>query len=161
MVIILMGVAGSGKSTIGEMVARALGAPFYDADDFHEPSAREKMKQGSALTDGDREPWLRRLADGIGKWNREGGITVLACSALKQKYRDQLSRSGPVQWVYLKGGKELIRQRLGQRKDHFMDPKLLDSQFDTLEEPKDAIVAEIASEPAKIVEGLLARLKES
>lgn len=161
MVIVVMGVAGSGKTTVGSLLAQTLAAPFYDADDFHEPGARDKMKRGSALTDEDRQPWLHKLSEEIRKWNKRDDITILACSALKQKYRDQLSRGGSVCWVYLKGEKELIRRRLVLREDHFMDSRLLDSQFDILEEPTDAIVVGIVSEPAKIVERLLSRLRES
>ena len=160
MVIVVMGVAGSGKTTIGQKLAGALGCPFYDADDFHGADAKSKMNRGIALTDEDRQPWLGNLADEIKKWESKGGFSVLACSALKKSYRDLLSKAGLIRWVYLKGDKEVIRQRLAKRKDHFMNSGLLDSQFDTLEEPTESFVADISQEPGQIVEALVRQLRE-
>jgi len=143
MVLILMGVSGSGKTSVGLKLAERLGCPFYDADAFHPQSNREKMARGIPLTDGDREPWLDRLARLITQWNREAPLSVLACSALKRSYRDKLAGGGEVRWVYLKGDRELIQKRLAGRSGHFLDPALLDSQFDILEEPIDAITINI------------------
>jgi len=132
---IIMGVSGSGKTTIGKALAKALDMPFYDADDFHPPDNVDKMQAGQPLTDADRRPWLEDLAKQIQHWcEKRGG--VLACSALKESYRQLLMSSGvPVQWIYLKGELELIQQRMHARDDHFMPTTLLQSQFDTLEEP--------------------------
>ncbi|MGB3852259.1 MAG: gluconokinase [Tunicatimonas sp.] len=135
MVIIAMGVSGSGKTHVGTLLAERLDAPFYDADDFHPPRNVKKMQQGQPLNDADRLPWLTSLADKITEWNAQGGA-VLACSALKKSYRVQLSAdySANVRFAYLKGSKELILNRMLAR-DHFFPPELLDSQFADLEEP--------------------------
>ncbi|MGB3776784.1 MAG: gluconokinase [Tunicatimonas sp.] len=135
MVIIVMGVSGSGKTHVGKLLAEALLLPFYDADNFHPPSNVAKMEQGNPLTDADRLPWLTILADKIKIWNTQGGA-VLACSALKESYRIQLSvnYTANVRFVYLQGSKELILNRMLER-DHFFPPELLDSQFADLEEP--------------------------
>lgn len=151
-VIIVMGVSGSGKSTVGQRLAAELGWPFYEGDDFHPPANVDNMRQGIPLTDDDRAPWLmalRRLIDGV---LAAGQSAVIACSALKQAYRDRLA--GPhreVQFVYLKGSFTLIRQRMLERQGHFMPAGLLASQFDTLEEPEDALTIDIAQEPQVIV----------
>jgi gluconokinase len=160
-IVILIGVSGSGKTTLGQSLAKAIAAPFYDGDNYHSPAAKEKMKRGIALTDEDRFPWLERLALEMKKWNQEKPVTLLACSALKQKYRDLLSQEIPVQWIYLKGSEKLIRQRLEARQGHFMNSKLLESQFADLEEPSDAITVDIAQEAAKIAEILVPHLKRS
>ena len=135
MVIIVMGVSGSGKTHVGKLLAEVLSLPFYDADDFHPPSNVAKMEQGNPLTDADRTPWLAILADKIQAWNTQGGA-VLACSALKERYRVQLSANytADVRFAYLQGSKELILNRMLAR-DHFFPPELLDSQFADLEEP--------------------------
>jgi len=152
-VIILMGVSGSGKTTVGQRLAAELGWPFYDGDDFHPPANVDKMRQGLPLTDDDRAPWLtalRHLIDGVLEARQSA---VIACSALKQAYRNRLA--GPhreVQFVYLKGSYALIRQRMLERHGHFMRAGLLASQFDTLEEPEEALTVDIAQEPGAIVD---------
>lgn len=155
MIIILMGVSGCGKTTVGKQLSLVLGCPFYDSDDFHSPEARLKMTNGVALTDEDRQPWLEELNRKMRKWNLQSHRTVLACSALKQKYRELLSRETEVIWVYLKGDKALIGERLQKRQGHFASVNLLDSQFDSLEEPQNAIVLDISLKPERLVEALI------
>ena len=141
MVYVVMGVSGCGKSTVGELLAAELKIPFFDGDDFHPQANIDKMAGGNALNDDDRQPWLEILANNIEKWNEDKGA-VLACSALKQKYRDTLNQNQGCTFVFLAGSKELIRSRMEAR-DHFMPPALLDSQFATLEEPQDCIRIDI------------------
>ena len=137
MVIILMGVSGSGKTTIGQLLAQSLAWTFYDGDDFHPPANVEKMKHGTPLTDEDRWPWLRAIAGEIDRVCKAGQHAVIACSALKRAYRDILVHGrDDVRIVYLKGTPKLIGDRLAQRKGHFMPPGLLASQFKTLEPPE-------------------------
>ncbi len=157
--IILMGVSGCGKTTIGEQLADKLGIPFYDGDDFHPEKNVEKMQSGVPLDDQDRLPWLVKLAEQISLMNREGG-GIIACSALKQAYRNILigAPGADVTFVYLKGDRELIADRLSEREDHYMPPDLLDSQFDDLEEPEDAITVSIDQEPDEIVDEIFDRL---
>ncbi|NKB69318.1 MAG: AAA family ATPase [Candidatus Latescibacteria bacterium] len=159
LVIILMGVTGSGKSTVGEALTQDLGWPFYDGDDFHPPENVAKMKSGVALEDEDRWPWLQRLAGEIGQWLAQGDSAVLACSALKQVYRDVLVGGRPqVRVVHLKGSKELIGERLAQRQHRYMPASLLDSQFATLEQPQVAVEVDIAPEPDAIAGEIRRRL---
>ncbi len=136
MILVIMGVSGSGKTTIGEKLAARLGWQFADGDDFHPPHNVQKMRSGQPLTDDDRWPWLRAIADWIDARRETGENAIVACSALKRSYRDLLLGGRPgVHLVYLKGDIELIRQRMTQRRGHFMPTALLQSQFDALEEP--------------------------
>lgn len=160
MIIVLMGVTGSGKTTLGQKLARTLACPFYDGDDFHSPANKEKMGQGLPLTDEDRLPWLQLLHTRMAEWEKGKSIVVLACSALKQKYRNLLSVDLEVKWVYLKGDVEIIRQRIEGRQGHFAGTQLLESQFAALEEPKDAIVVDVQKDPVTIVNRILQGLKE-
>jgi gluconokinase len=151
MVIVLMGVSGSGKTSVGVLLASALGGDFVEGDDYHPPANVEKMRQGIPLDDADRRPWLETLAAEIGRWLEAGRTVVLACSALKRSYRAILrgGRAG-VRFVHLKGNAALIRARLAQRSGHYMPASLLDSQLATLEEPLDAIVVDIDATPEQI-----------
>jgi gluconokinase len=152
MIIILMGVSGSGKTTIGKRLARALGWPFYDGDQFHPPANVVKMQQGMPLTDEDRWPWLHAMQAHIETWVQQGMSAVLACSALKQAYREHLVMDeAEVKLVYLKGDYDLIHERLAQRRGHFMPPGLLASQFAALEEPERSVVVDIVHPPETIV----------
>lgn len=153
MVIVMMGVSGSGKTTIGKLLAEQLGWTFVEADDFHPTANVEKMRSGTPLTDGDRRPWLAALRKRIDEACNRGENVVLACSALKHSYQDYLERDDPacVHYVYLHGSEELIRKRLAEHKGHFMNPSLLHSQFETLEPPADAIRVDVAPEPEVIV----------
>jgi gluconokinase len=151
MIVIVMGTTGSGKTTIGGLLAKRLGWEFADADDFHPPANVEKMKHGIPLTDADREPWLKALHDKIVQWNTEGRNVALACSALKQSYRDELRAGSSVKFVYLKGSYELFSKRVLARKGHFAKQDLLVSQFATLEEPEDAITVDAGPGPEQIV----------
>jgi gluconokinase len=154
---VIMGVSGCGKSYIGDKLAKVLGGVFEDADDFHPPFNLEKMTNGIPLTDEDRWPWLQVLREQIVLHRGDTTCYVLACSALKQSYRDLLRGNDSLEalrFIYLKGTKELIMQRMEQRK-HFMPRTLLDSQFATLEEPRDAIVVDIRLTPDEIVSTIL------
>jgi carbohydrate kinase (thermoresistant glucokinase family) len=161
MIIVLMGVSGCGKTTVGQILADKLKVPFYDADDFHPAENVEKMNKGIPLTDDDRDPWLNRLSANIMKWNKTGDA-VLACSALKKKYREYLdTENAEVIFVYLQGSKELILNRMKKRKDHYMPVSLLDSQFDVLEEPKNAITVSIEEAPSDIANEIINLLPAS
>jgi gluconokinase len=135
-----MGVAGSGKTTVGKALAAQMGFEFADADDYHPAANVEKMASGVPLTDEDRAPWLDRLRGLITNWIAAGKSAVLACSALKQAYRERLMVGPEVRLVYLKGNRELFRERLLTRHGHYMKESMLDSQLAVLEEPGDAIV---------------------
>jgi gluconokinase len=159
MVIVLMGVSGSGKTTVGEKLAAALGAEFAEGDAYHPPANVEKMRSGIPLDDADREPWLERLSAEIGRWLAAGRDVVLTCSALKQRYRDILQGGRPeVRFVYLCGSEELIRERLKRRRGHYMPASLLASQFAALEEPEDAITVDIDRPADEIVASILVAL---
>jgi gluconokinase len=159
MVIVVMGVAGSGKTTIGELLARRLGWPFHDADDLHSVANRDKMRRGIALIDIDRRPWLAAMRGLIEEYVVKRADAVIACSALKQLYREAIITDPEVvRLVYLKGAYDLIAARLASRQTHFFDPHLLRNQFETLEEPTDAIVEDVARDPLPIVDSILMRL---
>ena len=157
MVIVLMGVAGSGKTTIGRMLSEAMGWKFYDADDFHPRANVEKMRGGLPLDDDDRRPWLEALRELIWGCLERGESAVLACSALRESYREYLLVDEEVKLVYLKGDFELIQKRLKGRRGHFMNPELLDSQFATLEEPDEGLHVDVSSPPREVVKTIRSR----
>ena len=163
-VIVVMGVSGSGKSTVAKALAKDEGWPILEGDDFHPPANVAKMASGTPLTDEDRWPWLRAIAAAIDAARARGQNEVVACSALKRAYRDILiGDRNDVRLVYLQGSKQLIGDRLKARKGHFMPPALLDSQFATLEEPGEAerpIVASIAPPPDAIAETIIEKLRQ-
>jgi gluconokinase len=159
MIILVMGVVGAGKTTIGSLLAQQLGWKFVDADSFHSAENVEKIRQGIALSDADRAPWLRAIRDAILQWIAQRKDVALACSALKQKYREELLVSPEVKLVYLKGSRELIFSRLRARHGHFATEKLLASQIETLEEPEDAVSVDVSGTPEKIVAEIGAKLK--
>ncbi|HTJ94652.1 MAG TPA: gluconokinase [Pararobbsia sp.] len=158
MILIAMGVSGSGKSTVGEQLAAKLGCGFADADAFHSDANKQKMHAGIALTDEDRWPWLRAIRADIEARRAAGVDYVYACSALKASYREIL-RAGDkdVVFVYLQGSREVLEQRLGARKGHFFDPSLLQSQLDTLEPPgpHEAVVVDIDQTPEQLVDEVI------
>jgi gluconokinase len=158
MIVVVIGVSGSGKSTIGTALARAIGCQFLEGDTLHSQANIDKMSRGIPLDDDDREPWLaevhKRMADASGR----GMDLVVACSALKQAYRQTLERGLELKWVYLKGSHALFRSRLQQRTAHFMKANMLESQFDALEEPSNAIIVDAASSPEVIVERILQQI---
>lgn len=158
MLIVLMGVAGSGKTTVGRALAAELGWKFYDADDFHPPASVAKMARGVPLDDADRLPWLEALQDLVRACLERGESAVLACSALKAFYRDYLLLDARVKLVYLKGNFDLIQQRLAHRRGHFMSAAMLDSQFATLEEPEQKFHIDISAPPDEIVRAIRLRL---
>jgi len=142
-IVLLMGVSGSGKTTIGLALAKALGWPFFDGDDFHPEANVAKMATGQPLTDDDRWPWIDRIAEEMGKVSARGENGIFACSALKQAHRRRLQRAGDVRVVYMKGNATTIGARLAARAHRFMPASLLPSQFAALEEPTDALVIDI------------------
>jgi gluconokinase len=158
-VILVMGVAGSGKTTIGRALAAELGARFFDADDYHSPENIRKMAHAEALTDADRAPWLEALRQLVAGVLQAQQQAVLACSALKRSYRDAIgvdARRMPV--VFLDGSPELIARRLRERVDHFAPPALLGSQLATLEKPEDAIHVDVSQPPEAIIRSIRERL---
>lgn len=163
-IVVVMGVSGSGKSTVAALLAAALGCQFQEGDDLHPRENVEKMHSGIPLTDADRMPWLRKIADEIDGWHARGECGVMTCSALKRSYRDIIigDRSDVV-LVYLKGSHELIRQRMTARHEHFMPVALLDSQFATLEEPtpdEHPIIVDIGGKPVEIAHEIVCRLED-
>jgi len=161
-IIVVMGVSGSGKTTVGAMLAGALGAAFLEGDDLHPRSNVEKMKSGRPLDDADRRPWLEAIARQIDQWRSQGVAGVVTCSALKRAYRDILIGNRPeVRLVYLRGSHDLIHQRMAARHEHFMPLGLLDSQFTTLQEPgadERPVVVDVAGSPAEIVAEIIRQL---
>ncbi len=155
-VIVIMGVAGAGKTTIGELLATRLGWAYHDADAFHPPANVAKMRDGTPLTDEDRAPWLARLNELAKSASGAGQSIIIGCSALKARYRERLAAGvESMRFVCLKGPQGLVAQRLAARRGHFMPPGLLDSQFAALEEPADAIVVSIDRTPAEMVEEIV------
>jgi len=156
MIVVVMGVSGCGKSTIGRLLADRLGYPFFDADEFHPPENVAKMAAGTPLTDADRWPWLALLNGKL----KEQENAVLACSALKQSYRDALAQGLPdCHFAHLRGSIELIRARLADRKHRYMPASLLESQFATLEPPAAGLAVDIGQPPERCVEEIVARLR--
>ena len=152
---VVMGVSGCGKSTVAEILAQETGGVFLDADDFHPPANREKMAAGIPLCDEDRWGWLEILNHELKTREGSGKPLFLACSALRQVYRDRLSEGLPyLRFIYLKGSAELIRSRMASRENHFMPTSLLDSQFATLEEPRDAMIADIGLPLPLLIESI-------
>jgi gluconokinase len=160
MVIVLMGVSGSGKTTVGKILADRLGWTFVEGDDFHPPANVAKLRAGEPLTDADRAPWLADLRERVDAACARGENVVLACSALRHAYRDYLEKHEPecVHYVYLHGSEELIRQRLAARKGHFLNPTLLHSQFETLEPPTDALRVEVSAAPEVVADEIRQKL---
>jgi gluconokinase len=156
-IIVLLGVSGSGKSTVGALLARTLGFEFYDADDLHPEENKRRMASGVPLTDADRAPWLQTLQDLIASLTSRGHNAVVAFSGLKQAYRDRIAQPG-VRFVYLKGSSGLLAARLAKRTGHFFDPKLLGSQLETFEEPVDALTINVSGTPMEIVGEIVRRL---
>lgn len=146
-----MGTAGSGKTTVGELLAPQLGWEFADGDNFHSPANIEKMSRGVPLDDNDRLPWLDSIRKAMTEWEGQRRNVVLACSALKRSYRERLQMNSSVKLVYLKGSYDLLRERLHERKGHYATEQLLASQFADLEEPTEAITIDVARKPEEIV----------
>src|SRR6266436_7980677 len=153
-----MGPAGSGKTTVGKLLAAQLKGEFADADNFHSPANIEKMSHGIPLHDEDRIPWLHSLRDAMLQWDSNGRNAILACSALKRSYRERLQINSNVQLVYLKGSFELFRARLHSRKGHYAGEQILAGQFADLEEPADALTIDAAQSPEQIVAEIRERL---
>jgi gluconokinase len=158
MILLVMGVTGSGKSTVGRLLAGRLGWVFLEADDFHSRANKEKMRHGIALTDADRIPWLESMHAALMAQDAAGKSVVLACSALKEEYRRQLTSGLDVKLVYLRGSEAMIAGRLRQRSGHFAGEAILGDQFAVLQEPQNAIVVDIAEAPEKIVEGIFRKI---
>jgi gluconokinase len=158
MIVAVMGVTGSGKTTVGERLAQRLGWDFADADDFHSAANKDKMHRGIPLTDADRMPWLASMHEYLAKADAERRGVVLGCSALKRSYRQILFDGLTVRLVYLQGSYAVIDAHLRARKGHFADDKILAAQFADLEEPTDAIVVDVRSTPEQIVEEICKKL---
>jgi gluconokinase len=160
--VVVMGVSGSGKTTVAEELARRLGLEYAEGDDFHPAQNVEKMRAGIPLTDEDRAPWLRELADWIGEHERSGRSVVITCSALKRSYRDLLRTGHPSVWfAHVSADAQLLRKRLEQRKNHYMPASLLDSQLGTLEplQPDEpGVTVSAAGSPEDVVDEVLAAL---
>jgi gluconokinase len=161
---VVMGVSGSGKTTVSALLAAALGCQFQEGDDLHPPENVEKMHGGTPLTDADRLPWLRKIAEEIDGWRARGESGVITCSALKRSYRDIIigKRSG-VTLIFLKGSHELIRRRMAARHEHFMPTALLDSQFAALQEPtpeEHPVIVDVGARPVEIVNEIVRQVEE-
>jgi len=154
MIVVVMGVSGAGKSTVGGLLARSLGWEFLDADDVHPATNVAKMHRGEPLTEADRDGWLTALAALVDRHVRDGRDAILACSALRASHRDRLrgAHGDAVRIVHLHGDPPLLRRRLAARRGHFMAPELLDSQLATLEVPRDALVVDVDASPDAIVQ---------
>jgi gluconokinase len=163
-IVVVMGVSGSGKSTVAALLAAASGCQFQEGDDLHPRENVEKMRSGTPLTDADRMPWLRKIAEEIDSWRARGECGVLTCSALKRSYRDIIiGDRRDVVLVYLKGSRELIHRRVIARHEHFMPVALLDSQFATLEEPtpdEHPITVDVGGKPAEIAHEIVRQLED-
>lgn len=160
MIYMLMGVSGSGKTTIGKRLSEKLGWQFYDGDDFHPAENLEKMSKGISLTDRDRQPWLEKLHDLMQHLHQKPENAIIACSALKEDYREYLADNlVEIQWIYLKGNYQQIASRIEQRQGHFMKTQLLASQFQALEEPnkEETLVIDITLPPEQIIEHIISR----
>ncbi len=160
MILIVCGVSGTGKSTVGKLLAEALTLPFFDGDDFHPQSNVQKMQSGVALNDEDRQPWLESLANNLAIWESQNGA-VLACSALKETYRVTLASkvSENIVWITLHGSPELLNSRLKARTGHFFNPQLLSSQLSTVELSEDGWVIDVQPSPGEIVKTILQKLR--
>lgn len=159
MIVVVCGVSGAGKSTVGALLAEAMDLPFFDGDDFHPIANKEKMASGQSLTDEDRRPWLETLSGAIATWSNQKGA-VLACSALKEAHRAKLSETSDcdVHWIILHGSEDLIRTRLQERKGHFFDPSLLKSQFEDFEVPAYGLQYNVQRSSMDIVKAILIEL---
>ena len=159
-IVVVMGVSASGKSTVGRLLAQALGATYLDGDDFHPPENVARMAAGQPLTDADRQGWLDSLSARLAAAMAAGEGVVLSCSALKRRYRDLLRRGAPrLQLVYLHGSRELLATRIAARSGHYMPASLLDSQLATLEPPQadeSALACDVSASPEQIVDHILA-----
>ncbi|MBL8673261.1 MAG: gluconokinase [Rhodospirillales bacterium] len=161
-VVVVMGVSGCGKTTVGPLLAEALGGTYVEGDSFHPAANVAKMSRGEPLDDDDRRPWLEAMAAAIADWSRAGRDVVLSCSALKRRYRDILrTGAADLRFAYLAGDRATIAMRLAARRGHFMPPTLLDSQFAALEPPgpDEALVVPVDRSPAEIAAVIAARLR--
>ena len=159
LIIIIMGVSGAGKTTVGRKLAARLNCSYYDADDFHPAANIEKMSRGVALTDADRSAWLEAIRTVVDTHLEEGRQAVISCSALKESYRSFLRNDEErVRFLYLKVPQEVVERRLRTRRDHFFDPSLLDSQYETLEEPEEAVTVDASRSVPEVVDEAVERL---